>query len=80
MADVAQNNKRIARNTALLYVRMFITLAVTLYTSRIVLEKLGVVDFGINNVVTGMMSMFTFLNGTLASGTQRFITFALGEG
>lgn len=80
MADVAQNNRRIARNTALLYVRMFITLAVTLYTSRIVLEKLGVVDFGINNVVAGMVSMFTFLNGTLASGTQRFITFALGEG
>lgn len=80
MENVAQNNKRIARNTALLYVRMFITLAVALYTSRIVLEKLGVVDFGINNVVAGMVSMFTFLNGTLASGTQRFITFALGEG
>ena len=79
MADVAQNNRCIARNTALLYVRMFITLAVTLYTSRIVLEKLGVVDFGINNVVAGMVSMFTFLNGTLASGTQRFITFALGD-
>lgn len=80
MADVAQNNRRIARNTALLYIRMFITLAVALYTSRIVLAKLGVVDFGINNVVAGMVSMFTFLNGTLASGTQRFITFALGEG
>lgn len=80
MADVSQNNRRIAKNTALLYVRMFITLAVALYTSRIVLEKLGVVDFGINNVVAGMVSMFTFLNGTLASGTQRFITFALGEG
>lgn len=80
MENVAQNNRRIARNTALLYVRMFITLAVALYTSRIVLEKLGVVDFGINNVVAGMVSMFTFLNGTLASGTQRFITFALGEG
>ena len=80
MADVAQNNRRIAKNTALLYVRMFITLAVALYTSRIVLEKLGVVDFGINNVVAGMVSMFTFLNSTLASGTQRFITFALGEG
>ena len=63
MADVAQNNRRIAKNTALLYVRMFITLAVALYTSRIVLEKLGVVDFGINNVVAGMVSMFTFLNG-----------------
>lgn len=80
MEDVSKNNKRIAKNTALLYIRMFITLAVSLYTSRIVLEKLGVVDFGINNVVAGMVSMFTFLNGTLASGTQRFITFVLGEG
>ena len=80
MGNVAQNNRRIAKNTALLYVRMFITLAVALYTSRIVLEKLGIVDFGINNVVAGMVSMFTFLNATLASGTQRFITFVLGEG
>lgn len=80
MGDVTQNNRRIAKNTALLYVRMFITLAVSLFTSRIVLAKLGVVDFGINNVVAGMVSMFTFLNGTLAAGTQRFMTFALGEG
>jgi len=58
---------------------MFITLVISLYTSRIVLQKLGIVDFGINNVIAGMVSMFTFLNGTLASGTQRFITFALGE-
>lgn len=80
MGNVAQNNRRIAKNTALLYVRMFVTLAVALYTSRIVLEKLGIVDFGINNVVAGMVSMFMFLNSTLASGTQRFITFVLGEG
>lgn len=80
METVSQNNRRIAKNTALLYVRMFITLVISLFTSRIVLAKLGVVDFGINNVVAGMVSMFTFLNGTLASGTQRFITFALGEG
>lgn len=78
--NISQNNRRIAKNTALLYVRMFITLVVSLYTSRIVLQKLGVVDFGIYNVVAGMVSMFTFLNGTLASGTQRFIMFALGEG
>lgn len=79
MSNVSQNNKRIAKNTLLLYVRMFITMSVSLYTSRIVLEKLGVIDYGINNVVAGMVTMFTFLNSTLASGTQRFITFALGE-
>jgi O-antigen/teichoic acid export membrane protein len=79
MENISQNNKRIAKNTLLLYIRMFITLVISLYTSRIVLQKLGVVDFGINNVIAGMVSMFTFLNGTLASGTQRFITFALGE-
>jgi O-antigen/teichoic acid export membrane protein len=58
---------------------MFFTLIVTLYTSRIVLQKLGVVDYGINNVVGGMVSMFSFLNASLANGTQRFITFALGK-
>lgn len=79
MDTVSQNSRRIARNTLLLYVRMFFTLIVSLYTSRVVLQKLGVVDFGINNVIAGMVSMFTFLNGTLATGTQRFITFALGE-
>lgn len=79
MNNVSDNNKRIAKNTLLLYIRMFITMSISLYTSRIVLEKLGVVDYGINNVVAGMVTMFTFLNSTLATGTQRFITFALGE-
>lgn len=76
---VSDNNKRIVRNTMLLYVRMLVTMCVALFTSRIVLQNLGVVDYGINNVVAGMVSMFTFLNSTLATGTQRFITFALGE-
>ncbi|EOS13047.1 lipopolysaccharide biosynthesis protein [Phocaeicola sartorii] len=79
MGNISQNNKRIAQNTFLLYVRMFITLTVSLFTSRIVLEKLGVEDYGIYNVVAGLVSMFTFMNGTLATGTQRFITFSLGE-
>lgn len=79
MSDIAINNKRIAKNTALLYIRMLITLSVSLFTSRIVLNTLGVEDFGINNVVAGMVTMFAFLNVTLSTGTQRFITFALGE-
>lgn len=78
--SVSDNNKRIAKNTLLLYVRMVITMGVGIFTSRIVLQNLGVVDYGINNVVAGMVTMFTFLNSTLASGTQRFITFAFGEG
>lgn len=76
---VSENNKRIAKNTILLYVRMVITMCIGIFTSRIVLQNLGIVDYGINNVVAGMVSMFTFLNTTLATGTQRFITFALGE-
>ena len=67
---VSENNKRIARNTILLYVRMVITMFIGLFTSRIVLQNLGVVDFGINNVVAGMVTMFTFLTSTLATGTQ----------
>lgn len=80
VTSVSDNNKRIAKNTLLLYVRMVITMGIGIFTSRIVLQNLGVVDYGINNVVAGMVTMFTFLNSTLASGTQRFITFTLGKG
>ena len=73
------NNKRIAKNTLFLYVRMLVTLTVSLYTSRIVLRYLGIEDFGINSVVAGVVSMFVFLNTTMATGTQRFLSFALGE-
>jgi Na+-driven multidrug efflux pump len=58
---------------------MFFTMAVSLFTSRIVLNTLGIVDFGVYNVVGGIVVMFAFFNGTLASGTQRFITFHLGK-
>lgn len=78
--SVVDNNKRIAKNTLFLYIRMIITMVIGIFTSRVVLQNLGVVDYGIHNVVAGMVTMFTFLNTTLASGTQRFITFALGEG
>lgn len=72
------NNKRIAKNTLLLYFRMLITMLVGLYTSRVILQTLGVSDYGLYNVVGGVVTMFTFVNGTLASGTQRFLTFELG--
>ena len=73
------NNKRIAKNTAFLYIRMFLIMGVTLYTSRIVLQVLGEDDFGLYNVVGGIVAMFTFLNGALAGATSRFITYEIGR-
>lgn len=73
------DNKRIAKNTMFLYFRMFLIMGVTLYTSRIVLETLGVEDFGLYNVVGGIVTMFTFINGSLGSATSRYITFELGK-
>lgn len=77
--NISTDNKRIAKNTAYLYVRMFVTMIVALYTSRIVLRILGASDFGLYNVVGGVITMFSMFSGTLASGTQRFLTFAMGE-
>lgn len=74
------NNKRIAKNTILLYFRMFLTMGVALYTSRIVLNILGIEDFGIYNVVGGVVIMFSFLNSSMSSATQRFLSFELGKG
>lgn len=74
------NNKRIAKNTLLLYFRMIFMMAVSLYTSRVVLDALGVEDFGIYNVVGGVITLFSFVNGAMSSSTQRYITFELGKG
>ena len=74
------NNKRIAKNTLLLYFRMMFMMAVSLFTSRVILNTLGVEDYGIYNVVGGVVAMFGFLNGSMSSATQRYITFALGKG
>lgn len=74
------NNMRIAKNTMLLYVRTLLIMAVTLYTSRVVLEALGVEDYGIYNVVGGVIAMFAFIKSSMTSATQRYITFALGKG
>lgn len=73
-------NKRIAKNTAMLYIRMLFILGVSLYTSRIVLNTLGVEDYGIFNVVGGVISMFSFLSGAMSRSVQRFISFELGKG
>ena len=79
MSDNTQANKRIAKNTAFLYVRMILVLFVSIYTTRVVLNALGVVDYGINNVVAGFVSMFAFLNTSMANGIQRFYNFTLGK-
>ena len=73
------NNKRIARNTAMLYIRMLLIMGVTLYTTRIVLRILGVEDFGIYNVVGGVITMASFLSASMSSAIQRFLSFELGK-
>ena len=80
MSDISSNNKRIAKNTLLLYFRMFFLMTVSLYTSRVVLSALGVEDFGIYNVVGGVVAMFSMLSGSLSAAISRFITYELGTG
>lgn len=75
-----QNNKRVAKNTLFLYFRMILIMLVTLYTSRVILAQLGIKDYGIYNVVGGVVTMFAFLNNCMATSTQRFMTFELGCG
>ena len=76
----AENNKRIAKNTLMLYFRMLVMMAVSLYTSRVVLDTLGVSDYGIYNVVGGFVTMFSLISGAMTTATQRFLSFAIGEG
>ena len=74
------SNKTIAKNTLFLYFRMMVTMAITLYTSRVVLKILGIDDYGIYQAVGGIVGFLSFLNNALGTGTSRFITFGLGEG
>ena len=76
----AIDQKRIAKNTLLLYVRMGLIMIVSLYTSRVVLDALGEVDFGIYSAVGSIVVMFSFLSNTLSSVCQRFFSFELGRG
>lgn len=78
MTDTSQNNKRIAKNTLLLYVRMLLLMVISLYTSRVVLNALGVDDYGIYNVVGGIVVLLAFLNNAMAGSTQRFLNFEMG--
>lgn len=79
MPSTSENNKRIAKNTLMLYVRMLFTMVVSLYTTRVVLEVLGADDYGINNLVGGVVGMMGIVTSLLSQGTSRFITIALGK-
>lgn len=74
------DNKRIAKNALALYFRTFVTLLIGLYTSRVILQALGVVDYGIYNVVGGFVSMFSLISGSLTGSIGCYITFELGKG
>lgn len=77
--SVENSNKRIVKNSIMLYIRMLISIVVSLYTSRIVLKTLGAEDYGVYNVVGGVVAMFSFLNASMSGATSRFLTVALGK-
>jgi O-antigen/teichoic acid export membrane protein len=77
---MASESRRIAKNTVFLYLRMIVVMAVSIYTSRVILSALGVTDYGIYNVVGGIVTMMGFINGALGSSTSRFLTYELGTG
>lgn len=76
----SENNRRIAKNSLYLYVRMFFSMAISIYTSRVILASLGVTDYGINNLVAGLSGMFSMVMGTISSASSRYVTVALGTG
>lgn len=79
MSQDTVNNRRIAKNTLLLYFRMILLMLVSLYTSRVVLDKLGTENYGIYNVVGGFVAMFAMISGAMVGATQRFLSFELGK-
>lgn len=74
------DNKRIVKNTVFLYARLLVVMLVSFFTSRVILEVLGVSDYGIYNVVGGVVTLMSFLNGALGASTSRFLTYELGKG
>lgn len=80
MQNNQSSNKRIAKNTIMLYVRMLLSIVVSLYTSRVVLQTLGIEDYGIYGVVGGVVAMFSFLNGAMSGATSRFLSYEMGKG
>ena len=80
MSSTAENNKRIAKNTAMLYIRTLFVMLIAIYTSRVILDALGVEDYGIYQVIGGLVAMFAVMSNALSAAISRFITFELGRG
>lgn len=80
MADISLNNKRIAKNTFYLYLRMMLLMCINFYTSRIVLQSLGIEDYGVYNAVGGFISMFSMVSASLSTAISRYITYVMGLG
>ncbi len=76
----SNKTKRIAKNAVILYARMIVTLLITLFTSRIVLQALGFDDYGLYNVIGGVVTLFAFLRSSMSSSTQRFLAYEMGSG
>ena len=77
---VESNSRRIAKNTAFLYLRMLVVMLINIFSVRFVLKGLGVIDYGVFNVVAGLVTMFTSLSSILSSATLRFHSYVIGEG
>ena len=79
MQNISDNNKRIAKNTLYMYLRMFITMCIGLYTSRMVLKVLGIEDYGLYNVIGGIIAMLGFVNGEMSNATSRYLAYTIGK-
>ena len=78
MESQTENNKRLVKNTAVLYARMFLTVGISFYTSRIVLQNLGASDFGLFNLMSGFVAMFYMVTTSLSAAVNRFLAYDLG--
>ena len=78
--QASDNNQRVAKNTIMLYMRMMVLMLIGLYTSRMILQSLGVENYRINNAIAGFLSMFGILTSSMSSAISRFITVLLGKG
>ena len=74
------NSKKIATNTIALYVRLGITMIISFFTARVTLQQLGIEDYGLNNLVGSIVSMFSFINGSMGTAVQRFYSIEIGKG
>lgn len=79
MSNTAEKNKRIAKNTLILYLRTILILCISLYTSRVILSILGIENYGIYNIVGGFVAVFSIISATMVASTQRYLTYELGK-